>query len=112
MLGLAGAPHEERDLVVPEQAPHVEVRRADHRDLVGETGIDSLRSGLLRYQEFFTVDGLTLPTRMTLYPVRNEVPGDATYEAVCREITFRESFDQSSLERPEGAILLSENDVQ
>ncbi|MCB1021908.1 MAG: hypothetical protein KDC27_18390 [Acidobacteria bacterium] len=77
-----------------------------------ETGIDSLRSGLLRYQEFFTVDGLTLPTRMTLYPVRNEVPGDATYEAVCREITFRESFDQSSLERPEGAILLSENDVQ
>ncbi|MEZ5364103.1 MAG: hypothetical protein R2748_17625 [Bryobacterales bacterium] len=77
-----------------------------------EAGIDSLRNGLLRYNEFFTVDGLTLPIRMTLYPVENEIPGDATYQAVCREITFREFFDQSALKRPDGAILLSENGLE
>ena len=71
-----------------------------------EAGLESLKDGLIRYESFFTVDGLTMPTKLTLYPWQAGVKQEATYEAICREITFREFFDQSALERPVGAVTL------
>lgn len=71
-------------------------------------GIGSLRDGLIRYDKFFTVDGLTLPTKMSMYPYENGVEQGKSYEANCREITFREFFDESLLERPPGAVVISE----
>ena len=72
-----------------------------------EAGLESLKDGLIRYDEFFTVDGLTLPTKLTMYAWQGGVEQDPTYRATCREITFRELFDQSALERPPGAIVIS-----
>ena len=71
-----------------------------------QSGLDSLKDGLARYNEFFTVDGLTLPTKLRLYPRLDGVEQEPSYEATCREITFREFFDQSALERPAGAIVI------
>lgn len=69
-----------------------------------ESGLDSLRDGLIRYDEFLVVDGLTLATKLSLYPWRDGVEQEKSYEATCREITFQNSFDESMLERPEGAV--------
>lgn len=73
-----------------------------------ESGLSSLRDGLIRYDEFFTVDGLTLPTKMSMYPFENGMEQEKSYEASCREITFRELFDESLLEKPAGAVDLPE----
>lgn len=73
-----------------------------------DAGIDSLKDGLIRYDEFFKVDGLTLPTKMSLYSLRDGVKQEQTYVATCREITFRELFDASMLRRPPGAVTISE----
>jgi hypothetical protein len=73
-----------------------------------DAGIGSLRDGLIRYDEFFKVDGLTLPTKISMYPWQDGVEQKQTYVAICREITFREFFDASLLNRPPGAVIISE----
>ena len=73
-----------------------------------ESAIESLKHGLIRYKEFITVDGLTLPTKLSLSPWRDGADQKATYEATCREITFRERFDESLLQRPPGAVVIAE----
>jgi hypothetical protein len=73
-----------------------------------QAGIDSLKDGLIRYEEFFKVDGLTLPTKMSLYSLQDGAEQQQGYIATCREITFREFFDASLLKRPPGAIVISD----
>lgn len=58
---------------------------------------------LLHYQDYVTVDGLTVATRFRGYTYRDGVQGDLRNEAWASEISFRRSFDPSRLEMPEDA---------
>ncbi len=58
---------------------------------------------LFYYQDYTTVDGLTVPTRFRGYRYRDGVQGDLRNEAWASEISFREPFDESRLVMPEDA---------
>ncbi len=58
---------------------------------------------LLYYQDYVTVDGLTVPTRFRGYTYRDGVQGDLRNEAWASEISFRRPFDESRLEIPADA---------
>ena len=58
---------------------------------------------LFYYQDYTTVDGLTVPTRFRGYAYRDGTQGDLQNEARASEISFREPFDETRLEMPENA---------
>ncbi len=62
-----------------------------------------LNGTLFYYQDYTTVDGLTVPTRFRGYTYRGGVQGDLRNEAWASEISFREPFDESRLLMPEDA---------
>ena len=61
------------------------------------------------YQDYVTVDGLTVPTRFEGYSYSEaDGPGDTLQsEAVADSISYRRSFDESELEPPENARFVS-----
>ena len=58
---------------------------------------------LLYYQDYVTVDGLTVPSRFRGFTYRDGVQGDLRNEAWVSEISFRRPFDESRLEMPADA---------
>lgn len=58
---------------------------------------------LFYYDDFETVDGLTVPTRFRGYRFTDGVKGDFRNEAWVSDISFRRPFDAARLEAPEGA---------
>ena len=58
---------------------------------------------LFYYQDYVTVDGLTVPTRFRGYAWLNGDQGAFRNEAWVSEISFREPFDESRLVMPEDA---------
>jgi hypothetical protein len=62
---------------------------------------------LFYYDDFVTVDGLTVPTRFRGYRFTDGVKGDFRNEAWVSDISFRRPFDASRLEVPEGARVVS-----
>jgi hypothetical protein len=56
---------------------------------------------LFYYEDYVTVDGLTVPTRFRGYAWQNGDQGAFRNEAWVSEISFREPFDESRLEMPE-----------
>lgn len=61
------------------------------------------RENLFYYDDFVTVDGLTVPTRFRGYRFADGLKGDFRNEAWVSDISFRRPFDASRLEIPEGA---------
>lgn len=57
---------------------------------------------LMLYQNYTTVDGLTVPTYFYGYNFANGEAGDFKNEAWCEEISFNKPFDESMLVMPEG----------
>jgi hypothetical protein len=55
---------------------------------------------LFYYQDYTTVDGLTVPTRFRGFAYRDGVQGDLRNEAWASEISFRQPFDESRLTMP------------
>ncbi len=75
-----------------------------------EVGADAdLPQTFFDYQDYVTVDGLTVPTRFEGYAYdEDEGPGDTLRnEAVADSISYRRSFDESKLEPPENARFVS-----
>jgi len=58
---------------------------------------------LLYYQDYVTVDGLTVPTRFRGYAWMNGEQGTFRNEAWVSKISFRQPFDESRLLMPENA---------
>jgi len=58
---------------------------------------------LLHYQDYTTVDGLTVPTRFRGYAYQNGVQGAFRNEAWVSEISFRQPFDETRLAMPPDA---------
>jgi hypothetical protein len=56
---------------------------------------------LLYYEDYVTVDGLTVPTRFQGYAYQNGVQGPLRNEAWAKEISFRQPFDPTQLQMPE-----------
>ena len=57
---------------------------------------------LFYYDDYTTVDGLTVPTHFRGYRFEDGQRGDFRNEAWVTDISFREPFDESLLEMPEG----------
>ncbi len=75
-----------------------------------EVGADAdLPQTFFDYQDYVTVDGLTVPTRFEGYAYdEDDGPGDTLRnEAVADSISYRRSFDASKLEPPENARVVS-----
>lgn len=60
------------------------------------------RETLFDYEDYVTVDGLTVPQRFLGYQFANGKKGEERNEAWCSEISFRQPFDESQLAMPEG----------
>ncbi len=60
------------------------------------------RETLFDYEEYTTVDGLTVPQRFLGYTFVDGKKGEARNEAWCAEISFRKPFDEAKLTMPEG----------
>lgn len=60
------------------------------------------RETLFYYNDYVTVDGLTVPTHFYGYRWLDGAKGEHTNEAWVTEISFREPFDESRLIMPEG----------
>jgi len=58
---------------------------------------------LFYYEDFQTVDGLSVPGKFRGFQFADGKKGDQKSEAWCREISFSQPFDESQLEMPEGA---------
>ena len=58
---------------------------------------------LFYYEDYTTVDGLTVPTHFMGYRFEGGRKGDFRNEAWVTEISFHEPFDESMLAMPEGA---------
>lgn len=73
-----------------------------------EPGAD-LPETFFDYEDFVTVDGLTVPTRFEGYTYSEEAgPGDTLRnEAFADSISYRRPFDESMLEPPENARFVS-----
>ncbi len=61
------------------------------------------RETLFEYDDYVTVDGLTVPMRFRGYSFSNGTKGEFRNEAWADSISFRRPFDASRLEAPEGA---------
>ena len=61
-----------------------------------------MRENLFYYQDYVTVDGLTVPTRFRGYRFADGQKGDFRNEAWVSDISFRQPFDASMMEMPEG----------
>jgi len=58
---------------------------------------------LFYYEDYTTVEGLTVPTHFVGYRFENGEKGEFRNEAWVTGISFHEPFDESQLEMPEGA---------
>ncbi len=66
----------------------------------GEQGGRPRRETLFTYEDYVAVDGLSVATRFRGYNFETGVRGDFKNEAWASEISFRQPFDASKLERP------------
>lgn len=64
------------------------------------------RETLFSYEDYTTVDGLTVPTRFRGYWFENGAQGEFKNEAWATEIAFHEAFDPARLIPPEGARIV------
>lgn len=60
-----------------------------------------VRETLFSYEDYITVDGLTVPTRFHGFDFENGAKGAFKNEAWASDISFRERFDAARLERPQ-----------
>jgi hypothetical protein len=65
------------------------------------------RENLFYYNDYTTVDGLTVPTHFVGYQYANGQKGNYRNEAWASDISFRRPFDPARLDVPEGARLVS-----
>ncbi len=61
------------------------------------------RQTLFEYDEYVTVDGLTVPTRFRGYSYADGSKGDFRNEAWADSISFRRPFEATRLQAPDGA---------
>jgi hypothetical protein len=61
------------------------------------------RETLFYYEDYVTVDGLTVPTHFRGFTFDGQGPGSFRNEAWASDISFRQPFDSSQLEVPDGA---------
>lgn len=64
------------------------------------------RQTLFEYDDYVTVNGLTVPTRFRGYGFADGSKGEFRNEAWADSISFRRPFDASKLEAPEGARIV------
>jgi hypothetical protein len=62
---------------------------------------------LFYYEDYVTVDGLTVATHFRGYQFEDGQRGEFKNEAWADSISFRRPFDPSKLEAPEGARIIS-----